>query len=351
MCAAVVRNVDEETAGFISTISASFVQEDEEAYHQNFPDHRLEFADLESLDGEMEPDLDTQQQQMEEQKAAHALVGDIKAKVIGRLVAAYGILFENAEGSTAQTPSEFLQSYKAGQELFEKMALLPSQLDVLTLGGHTVALAEHHAGLTRHASADPALEHFNIQRPCPEEALLVREPLQAMETRLLQLLQEWPEHVLLTQLLQICRRITSLGVHDPLKRIMTGIELLLSRAQQWEVGAAKHVSLDKELTVLISLVGRWRKFELAGWRSLIDSVKQNLTNPANQVLSVHLHCVVSIDASVCLQWSSPVMNCLVLDAQFWFVLYGLVFAYHSIHEGSKLPATHFLLELEQCVEV
>ena len=47
-----------------------------------------------------------------------------------------------------------------------------------------------------------------MEKPCMPEAGLLDEPLQAMQDRLHQLLAEWPENPILTQLLVLCQRLT-----------------------------------------------------------------------------------------------------------------------------------------------
>ena len=53
---------------------------------------------------------------------------------------------------------------------------------------------------------------------------------------------------------------------------MTGVELLVDRAQLWEQSAAKHVSIGPQLEQLSSLARRWRRFELLTWQSLLKRV-------------------------------------------------------------------------------
>jgi len=58
-------------------------------------------------------------------------------------------------------------------------------------------------------------------------------------------------------------------VDSPLKAALTGLELLVARAQLWQTTAAKHVSLDPQLQAVTALAGRWRRLELASWRRLL----------------------------------------------------------------------------------
>ena len=51
----------------------------------------------------------------------------------------------------------------------------------------------------------------DIQQACVQEAAILQGPVSALKGRLHQLLQEWPEHPVLVQLLAICHRLT--GIH------------------------------------------------------------------------------------------------------------------------------------------
>lgn len=64
-----------------------------------------------------------------------------------------------------------------------------------------------------------------------------------------------------------------LSVQSPLKAALTGLELLLARAQVWEESAAKHVSLAQQLEAVAALATRWRKLELAAWRNLLNTTR------------------------------------------------------------------------------
>ena len=67
--------------------------------------------------------------------------------------------------------------------------------------------------------------------------------------------------------------LAGLSVQSPLKAALTGLELLLARAQIWEESAAKHVSLGAELEGVAALATRWRRLELAAWRNLLNTTR------------------------------------------------------------------------------
>lgn len=73
-------------------------------------------------------------------------------------------------------------------------------------------------------------------------------------------------------------------VDSPLKAALTGLELLLARAQLWQETAAKHVSLGAQLEAVASLAGRWRKLELASWRRLLQRTIRHYAEGDPQLL-------------------------------------------------------------------
>lgn len=71
----------------------------------------------------------------------------------------------------------------------------------------------------------------DINGPCVEEVCLLQAPIATMADRLRALLGEFPEHPVLVSLAAICARCLSLPVTCTLKTALTGLELLLNRAQ------------------------------------------------------------------------------------------------------------------------
>ncbi|KAG7401289.1 AAA ATPase midasin [Phytophthora boehmeriae] len=105
--------------------------------------------------------------------------------------------------------------------------------------------------------------------PLVKEVVLVAEPLQQLMVKVQSLLAMWPDHAILQQIVLIADRIRNFEISSPLVRTLTGVELLLRKAQEWEAYAAKAYSISDELGVLSSLVTRWRKLELYSWPHLL----------------------------------------------------------------------------------
>jgi midasin len=105
--------------------------------------------------------------------------------------------------------------------------------------------------------------------PLVKEVVLVAEPLQRLMVKVQSLLAQWPDHAILQQIVLISDRIRNFEISSPLVRTLTGVELLLRKAQEWEMYAAKAYSISEELSALSALVTRWRKLELYSWPHLL----------------------------------------------------------------------------------
>ncbi len=150
--------------------------------------------------------------------------------------------------------------------------LFPRIFDLHSVPGFLLSLSEEHArlrGLAESKSSD-SVHSSNVQ-----EASRLLMPLETLLAKVNNLLQEWPENPILEQLAGTGNKILELSLGTPLKAFLTGVELILNRAQIWEETAAKHVTLAESLKPLISIAVSWRKLELNGWKGLLTKVKND----------------------------------------------------------------------------
>ena len=103
------------------------------------------------------------------------------------------------------------------------------------------------------------------------QVLLLKKRLDELVTRLDELLVEWADNPILLDIVKIKRRIDTFDlVHHPLMQYLTGVELLLERAERWEQVASKRHSLAVQLKCLNELVVSWRQLELKHWLASLD---------------------------------------------------------------------------------
>lgn len=264
-----------------------------------------------------------------------AVFNALAARIGGPEAAATGAAAGGMEVVEGAVPAQatFKLSYQLGTDMLAALGpgcaplpnldlqvLLGREVDDATSTGHLYRLCMEHERLARmaHATAADAaaaaeaaaptharggarkkgqveeeaegteLGSFDIQGSCVEEVVLLQDPIAGVARRLAQLLEEWPEHPVLDQLAQICARCLALPLTAPLKTALTGLELLLARAQVWEETAASHVTLKAQLGPVAALATRWRKLELASWRGTLRRVAAQHAAGANKSW-FHLH--------------------------------------------------------------
>ena len=219
----------------------------------------------------------------------------------------YGKYVRNLNTDEALRASEFARSYDTGISVLKASQLsLPVAVDYASRFGHSLRVALEYSAVSRPAlsvdtlgtspyesqatpeeeealrartkrsqaeldedAAADALDDELTVGGCPGEMALIVPPVAAARRRLTQLLDEWPEHPLLTQLAELCDRMLSLPLLGPVKAGLTGIELLLARAQIWEESSAEHTSLKNELNECAKLALRWRAREVRTWPRLL----------------------------------------------------------------------------------
>uniref|UniRef100_A0A674E141 Midasin n=1 Tax=Salmo trutta TaxID=8032 RepID=A0A674E141_SALTR len=115
------------------------------------------------------------------------------------------------------------------------------------------------------------------QQPNMSEARLCLPVLEQLALAVGQRLEEWPEHPALVQLTVVMERIMAFSLASPLAKFLNGLEILLSKAQDWENNASRKVSLRRELEPVTNLIIQWRKLELNCWSSSLDNALKRHT--------------------------------------------------------------------------
>ncbi|CAK6975580.1 Hypothetical predicted protein [Scomber scombrus] len=120
------------------------------------------------------------------------------------------------------------------------------------------------------------------QQPNMSEARLCLPVLEQLSVAVKQRLEDWPEHPALIQLTVVVERIMAFTLASPLAKFLNGLEILLSKAQDWENNASRSVSLRKELEPVTQLIIQWRKLELNCWSSSLDNALKRHTEKSTK---------------------------------------------------------------------
>ena len=180
---------------------------------------------------------------------------------------------ENALVSNCERENAFSLAYQTGVRLLGATGhRISAKVEDSLMASHMMQVGVEHkrVGDLRYSSETRNMRHNIYKDPNPPEMALMLEPLRQFLERVSGLLAEWPDHPILVQFSSIAKAIVGVSLETPIMKALTGIELLLSKAQLWEENSAKHVSLAREMGELMKLVRRWRKLELESWPALLE---------------------------------------------------------------------------------
>ncbi|XP_037836777.1 midasin isoform X2 [Kryptolebias marmoratus] len=126
-------------------------------------------------------------------------------------------------------------------------------------------------------------EPYNFyQHPNISEARLCLPVLEQLIEAVKQRLEDWPEHPALIQLTNVIEWILAFSLDSPLAKFLNGLEILLSKAQDWENNASRSVSLQKELQLVTQMIIQWRKLELNCWSNSLDNAIKRHTEKSTK---------------------------------------------------------------------
>ncbi|XP_017797965.1 PREDICTED: LOW QUALITY PROTEIN: midasin-like [Habropoda laboriosa] len=100
--------------------------------------------------------------------------------------------------------------------------------------------------------------------------------------RINELLKEWPENPILNSIKLIVDRLFSFSVDSSLSRFLVGVELLLTKIQQWEENAHLGVSLAEFIQFFGEKILRWRKLEISRWKDSLEVLEDDLKTEASK---------------------------------------------------------------------
>lgn len=289
------RRAGEEAELFKTKVQNSHIKTEEEIeeedFQEKYPDTFSAFADLDmELDETIQstkkagerPELDRESLEGE-RIAAYAARRKLMGPVLREIVKTQILLFGDLEGLKSCRSSvlsrsfdDFINSYNVGMKLMRQASVaLPCWIDDEAISGHIYALSlfSRKLNLAKFDSTNESKEMsdiYSFHESHLREASLMQRPIQLLRKKLNDLLVDWPNHPVLVQLLAISDRLLKFPVSSPLKTLLTGLELLLSKAQLWEETAAKHVSLGEFLKDIGALGTRWRRLELESWKGLLS---------------------------------------------------------------------------------
>eukprot|EP00934_Nitzschia_sp_Nitz4_P000670 Nitzschia sp. Nitz4//scaffold122_size67431//7852//24798//NITZ4_006082-RA/size67431-snap-gene-0.19-mRNA-1//1//CDS//3329534394//670//frame0 len=252
-------------------VSKSALPSDDETFREQFPDHRSDFnVLLESTDDDS--DVEEKQNNPEDSLPTELTTDQLEL--------VYSVLQEIFQGS-GQSSSNRVRTltFHANYNAAYQLSHTTSESSMEKLSGHILALAMSTPQKNESMIAARRYRKWNVvdfqNDPNPSEVVEAKEPLLRLMARSTQLLAAFPGHAVLIGICRVCDKVSKLDVMTtPLAKVLTGLEVLLREAQDWEQHASHRVQLGEPLTQVQRLVAKWRKLELESWPQLIKARRQ-----------------------------------------------------------------------------
>jgi midasin (ATPase involved in ribosome maturation) len=107
------------------------------------------------------------------------------------------------------------------------------------------------------------------RRSNPKEAIEIVEPLKQLANKVDLFAAEFDDHPTLLSIKTVILRVLALPIFVPVISLCTGVEMVLSRVNDWHVNAPKRYSLQEQSDSLWNMVVKWRKQELTEWKLIL----------------------------------------------------------------------------------
>ncbi|KAJ1957077.1 AAA ATPase midasin, partial [Linderina pennispora] len=161
-------------------------------------------------------------------------------------------------------------------------------IDESLRGANLLSLAAVASATTADVSSDMQTDGLRFVQVCnfykdakPSEAILLKPLVAGIVERMEQLLEEWPDHAVLQDICKLARQLLQLPVTAPLAKLLTGLEMLYQKSQEWQAYASRDVSIE-QLADVARLIVRWRQQELNAWPHLLLSQELEFARRPNE---------------------------------------------------------------------
>ena len=251
-------------------------EQNEKVLREYFPDHGAEFERIIRAVDDDDEDTDMGVNE-EEEVGARTQISQLSDFELSLVVSLHEDLFSGSQRKLDDNlrVRAFITSYEAASRLGQLTEWMrTTHDDSASMGAHMMALALRcnvHRRLWSPTLSGDSVSDFHND-PSPAESVKADIPLRALLIRVGQLLRAFPGHSILVALGQVVERVRQLDIQVvPLGKIMSGLEVILRKAQDWEQHASQYVLLGKPLQDIGSLVASLRKLELQSWSCLLTT--------------------------------------------------------------------------------
>lgn len=154
---------------------------------------------------------------------------------------------------------------------------LPDSLERQSLHLQLSVLHEHLTEICGIPNSSSKSFNFYADANIPE-AKKASSVIQSLRARLIAILRDWPDQMVLQHLIDRCDIILAFDFVAPIAKFLSALEQLLMQTEDWEMYANRNNSLKEHQHRLTTLIVEWRRLELSCWKSLLESQSQSFVD-------------------------------------------------------------------------
>uniref|UniRef100_A0A8C0ELF2 Midasin n=1 Tax=Bubo bubo TaxID=30461 RepID=A0A8C0ELF2_BUBBB len=275
-------------------------EEEEEEFRRRFPFHEKDFEDI-TAQPSLEEKMETEDPLEDQVEVDRALLSKSSMQTVMMVHQQLCLNFARSLWYQQNLPSHqakhffsaFISCYQTGACLVSQFyPLVGAEMNDSLLGSQLLVSTLLHNTFFEELSSDLVLQQDGpydfYQHPNIQQVRQCQPVLDHFAKEVNRLLQEWPEHPVLVQLLVVMDRIRSFPLSSPLSKFLNGLEILLAKAQDWEENASRALSLRKHLDLVTQLIIQWRRLELNCWSVSLDNImKQHVEKSTKHWFSIY----------------------------------------------------------------
>lgn len=240
----------------------------------NFPTYEDLYSDLMDSDENREFQLNRLEQRQSEDDIL------LKPEIILEIIDLHRSITESV-CRQSKIEFNFKSSYKLRYSILSELIesygpVFDQTLDEIVLDGHLIIYDNLNQDVF-----NQQINQFNIYTDYNiDEIKQCYSVLEKLKDKIFRNLEDqmFYGHVTLRRLLKFIQRIHSIQVTQPLIKFLTGLEIILQIAQDWEQIAPKEFKLVYELEEVKALIISWRQIELKNYQNCLDNVFRRIRN-------------------------------------------------------------------------
>ncbi|NXJ78761.1 MDN1 protein, partial [Trogon melanurus] len=275
-------------------------EEEEEEFRRRFPLHEKDFEDI-TAQPSLEEKMETEEPLEEQLEVDRGLLSKSSMQTVMMVHQQLCLNFARSLWYQQSLPSHqakhyfstFVSCYQTGACLVSQFyPLIGTEMNDSLLGSQLLVSTLLYNTFFEELTSDLMLQQDGpydfYQHPNVQQVRQCQPVLDNFAKAVNELLQEWPEHPVLVQLLVVMDRIRSFPLSSPLSKFLNGLEILLAKAQDWEENASRTLSLRKHLDLVTQMIIQWRRLELSCWSVSLDNImKQHVEKSTKHWFSIY----------------------------------------------------------------